>query len=88
MHTGFQKQIQFSEYIKAGGRLREFNFLKMTNSTSPSFNVDVSDERGRRHHFLLTYGSEGWKMDGEGLPGWIQDSTEAILSVVESHKGK
>ena len=48
MNTSFVKNIQFTKLIKVDGRLREFNFRKMTQSSGIQFSVDVSDDKGNR----------------------------------------
>ena len=82
----FQKQIQFSKNIKADGRLREFNFLKLNNRAADSYKVDVSDERGRRYEFLLSYGGENWKISVEGLPGWVIEAEPKLEEEILTQK--
>ncbi len=81
-----QKQIQFSKHIKAGGSLKEFNFLKLNNETAPTYYVDVSDERGRRHQFLLSKDGSSWKVIGEGLPGWVTEAEPLLFETIENVK--
>ena len=45
--------IYFSKIVKMGERLREFNFRKIP-STDNEFHVDVTDDRGNRHMFILS----------------------------------
>lgn len=80
----FQKQIQFSKHIKAGGHLKEFNFLKLNNEASPTYYVDVSDERGRRHQFLLSNDGSQWKILGEGIPVWITQAESLLVDAVNN----
>jgi len=80
----FQKQVQFSRHIKAGGRLKEFNFLKLNNTKTPTYSVDVSDERGKRHIFLLINDGGDWKISGEGLPEWLTGAGEILQHEVET----
>ncbi len=80
----FQKQVQFSRHIKAGGRLKEFNFLKLNNTQIPTYSVDVSDERGKRHIFLLINDGGDWKISGEGLPEWVISSGHVLQQEVEA----
>ncbi len=76
----FQKQIQFTRTLKAGGRVREFNFLKV-GSSAPSFEVDVADERGDRHMFLLSF-EDGWKIKGGDVPAWVSDVSDELYNQV------
>ena len=80
----FQKQVQFSRHIKAGGRLKEFNFLKLNNTQIPTYSVDVSDERGKRHIFLLINDGGDWKISGEGPPEWVISSGHVLQQEVEA----
>ena len=67
----FRKQIQFSRLIKADGRLKEFNFLKLFNVKIPTYCVDVGDEKGIRYIFSLFNDGQIWRISGEGLPDWV-----------------
>ena len=67
----FRKQIQFSRLIKAGGRLKEFNFLKIFSVKIPTYCVDVGDEQGRRYIFSLFNDGKCWKISGDELPEWV-----------------
>jgi hypothetical protein len=82
----FQKQVQFSKHIKAGGRLKEFNFLKLNNEVSPTYYVDVSDERGRRHQFLINNDGNTWKTIGQSLPTWIVEVEKSLFDAVEKQE--
>jgi hypothetical protein len=80
----FQKQVQFSKHIKAGGRIKEFNFLKLNNTQIPSYSVDVSDERGKRYVFLLINDGGEWKISGEGLPEWLVAAGHSLQQEIDS----
>ena len=79
----FQKQVQFSKYIKIEGQLKEFNFLKLNKNDFPTYTVDVSDERGRRFIFLLVQDGKEWKITGDDLPNWILDAKGLLQQEVE-----
>jgi hypothetical protein len=68
-----RKQIQFTRIIKAGGRLKEFNFLKLFNAATPTYCVDVPvpDEGGKRYIFSLFNDGKIWRISGSGLPEWL-----------------
>jgi hypothetical protein len=57
--------------IKAGGRVREFNFRRPTGSTGEIFYVDVTDEKGERYHFSLVREGEHWRLPEAKLPPWM-----------------
>lgn len=80
----FQKQVQFSKHIKAGGRIKEFNFLKLNNTQTPTYSVDVSDERGKRFVFLLINDGSDWKISGEGLPEWLVSAVHSLQQEIDS----
>jgi len=80
----FQKQVQFSKHIKAGGHIKEFNFLKLNNTETPTYSVDVSDERGKRLVFLLINDGGDWRISGEGLPEWLASAGHILQQEVDS----
>ena len=52
MQVHFTKVVHFTRLIKAGGRLREFNFRKHKQQEDDVFSVDTGDDRGNRILFL------------------------------------
>jgi len=82
----FQKQVQFTRYIKTNAGLKEFNFLKINNTISPTFAIDVSDERGRRHEFFVINEGDDWKMQGKDLPHWIVEAELNLLDAIKSEE--
>ena len=72
--------VYFSKVIKAGDKLREFNFRQLTNDQADSYHVDVNDDRGMRIFFSMYRNSDGkWKTSEEKLPSWVYNA-ELILS--------
>ena len=72
----------FTKLVKAGDRLREFNFRKFA-SPANFIHVDVSDERGSRHMFkMLRSEEDGWKIDDKNLPGWIYEAEEKLSEAI------
>jgi len=53
MHINFSKIVHFTRLIKAGGRLREFNFRKVNVDGEEVFNADTVDDRGNRILFRM-----------------------------------
>lgn len=82
MHVHFVKKLQFTKLVKAGGRLREFNFLKH-NKEPEYFSVDTVDDRGNRITFFM-YDTEGnWKIDvKKEIPAWILESEEKLQKMI------
>lgn len=75
--------IFFSKVIKAGERLREFNFRKLSQAKDLNFHVDVPDDKGNRIIFQMSRNDDGnWITSTPSLPGWIlhieQNLNEAI----------
>jgi hypothetical protein len=73
---------QFTKLVKAGDRLREFNFRRLPSDRVLS--VDVSDERGSRHMFKMQKSDEEqWKIDAPNLPGWIYEAENQLGQAIE-----
>ena len=82
----FRKQIQFSRLIKAGGRLKEFNFLKIFGVKIPTYCVDVGDEQGIRYIFSLFNDGKSWRLSGEGLPEWVIQVESMLKGEVDAQE--
>jgi hypothetical protein len=79
MSNLFQKLVQFSRYLKTGGCLREFNFLKLSSKSIPTFHIDVSDEAGKRYEFSLCYDGKSWVICSDVMmPKWVIDATDLL----------
>lgn len=75
----------FTKLVKAGDRLREFNFRKLPSPIGNLFHVDVSDERGGRLIFKMHKEEENqWKIDEENLPGWIYDAQDKLAEAINN----
>ena len=72
----------FSKLIRAGERLHEFNFRQLT-SVERKYHVDVPDGRGNRIVFYMNHEGDGWKIQDEQLPEWIQSVEEELSRVIE-----
>jgi hypothetical protein len=80
MHFVFKKVTHFSKLLKAGGRLREFNFRKLTDKPEEGwFHVDVADERGDRIIFQL---APGHMPTGMVLPPWVLEVLPQLADTV------
>lgn len=84
MHFSFVKAVQFSVLVKAGDRLREFNFRKLkTLLNEDVFDVNVCNERGDRIFFEMKKADNEWEFTPAGLPGWIEQNKNKIIQAVE-----
>ena len=77
----FRKNIQFSKLIKAGGRLKEFNFRK-PRPDSDLYEVDVSDDRGNRLYFNVRFAEDRWNLQESLLPSWITEAETLIQEAI------
>lgn len=75
--------VQFSLLVKAGDRLREFNFRKLKNPDEEQFSVNVCDERGDRILFGLRKVEGSWRISSDSLPRWITQSENRISEAVD-----
>jgi len=74
----------FTKLVKAGDRLREFNFRKFSAPTD-LIHVDVSDERGSRHIFKMQRSEKDqWKIDDKNLPVWIYEVEEKLNQAIQN----
>ena len=78
MQVHFTKVVHFTRLIKAGGRLREFNFRKHKQQEDDVFSVDTGDDRGNRILFHMAKGDNGnWSIvKNQPLPTWITDNED------------
>lgn len=83
MHLEFSRMVQFSLLVKAGDRLREFNFRKLKNPNEEQFTVNVCDERGDRILFGMTKHEGNWKISSGAPPLWVTQSEARIGQAVE-----
>jgi hypothetical protein len=78
--------LQFSDYIKAGGRLREFNFLRKKISDAIAFDVDVADERGNRYMFVMQENDGTWRIKNGRVPEWVPQAESSLHAVIMEHQ--
>jgi hypothetical protein len=73
----------FSKVIKAGDRLREFNFRQLTQGAEMKYHVDVPDDKGNRVIFRMSKNDEGkWKTDASILPPWILNAEDVLNEIL------
>jgi hypothetical protein len=74
--------IYFSKIVKLGDRLREINFRKLPG-TEGQFHVDVTDDRGNRHMFILTKKDGEWISNANNAPSWLLLSENYLGQLIE-----
>jgi hypothetical protein len=77
--------LQFSHYIKAGGLLREFNFLRRAKSDSIIYDVDVADEKGNRFMFFMQQREGAWRITNGKIPEWIPQAENSLQAAILEH---
>ncbi|MEI9947291.1 MAG: hypothetical protein WDN26_24150 [Chitinophagaceae bacterium] len=80
----FSKMVHFTRLIKAGGRLREFNFRKMKRNEEFIFSVDTVDDRGNRILFFMNQTNATWAIIPQPLPSWITENEETLRDEIQS----
>ena len=85
MNINFIRNIQFTKLVKIHGRLREFNFRKLTGLNEGQFTVDVSDDKGNRIMFTMQKnGSEYKFFNSPSLPDWISEQETTLGELIDS----
>jgi hypothetical protein len=79
----YKKLLQFSLVVKAGDRLREFNFNKKHGESEPFVDVNVCNERGDRIFFRMEKKDAEWTILTQQLPPWLTQSEKNISKAVE-----
>ncbi|MGK2861272.1 MAG: hypothetical protein ACSLE0_05025 [Chitinophagaceae bacterium] len=91
MQINFTKVVHFTQLIKAGGRLREFNFRKLRQLEEEIFSVDTVDDRGNRILFYMhkDNNNSNWVITPQPLPAWVIENesklNEEILNELNRH---
>ena len=83
MQIHFTKVVHFTRLIKAGGRLREFNFRKLRQLEEEIFSVDTVDDRGNRIIFYMHKKGTGWTIIQQPLPDWITENEQKLNEQIE-----
>jgi hypothetical protein len=79
------KNIQFTNLIKAGGQLHEFNFRRSTGAEGPMFTVDVADPKGSRHYMIFRLENKRWVLKTKNVPEWIEEAIPKIQLAIDVH---
>lgn len=84
MQISFTKVVHFTRLIKAGGRLREFNFRKLSGLEQETFTVDTVDDRGNRILLRMKKNSNNhWDIVPQMLPVWIPENEGKLHEAIE-----
>jgi hypothetical protein len=85
MEIKFVRAVQFTHLLKAGGRLREFNFRKINNDPNRElFSVNVCDDRGERIFFTMQKEQNDWRFGTTSpLPAWISQQETQLHTAIE-----
>lgn len=84
MQIHFTKVVHFTRLIKAGGRLREFNFRKLRQLEEDIFSVDTVDDRGNRILFYMHKSNNAhWTISQQVLPTWITENEGKLAEQIE-----
>jgi len=76
----------FSKVIKAGEKLREFNFRLATLNDDSNYLIDVPDDKGNRIKFsMYRDASSHWKISSQLMPMWIHDTAPQLAAAIEEN---
>ena len=88
MQINFTRVIHFTRLIKAGGRLREFNFRKLGGLEQETFTVDTVDDRGNRILLRMEKSNNHWTIVQQLLPRWINENEDKLHEAIEDELQK
>lgn len=76
----------FSKLIKAGDRLREFNFRLASINDNSRYTVDVPDDKGNRIVFSVYRNADSeWKIAAQLMPMWIHNAEIDLANAIEEN---
>jgi len=79
----------FSKVIKAGDRLREFNFRQTNINDNSRYTIDVPDDKGNRIMFsIYKNASSEWKISAQLMPMWVHDAESELAMAIEENENK
>jgi hypothetical protein len=77
----------FSKLIKAGDRLREFNFRQTNLNDASRYSVDVPDDKGNRIMFsIYKNANSDWKVSAQLMPMWVHNAEAELALAIEENK--
>lgn len=76
----------FSKLIKAGDKLREFNFRQTNLNDDSRYTVDVPDDKGNRIMFSVYKNADAeWKVAAQLMPMWVHDAAMDLAKAIEEN---
>lgn len=76
----------FSKVIKAGDKLREFNFRQTNINDNSRYTVDVPDDKGNRITFSIYKNADGeWKVAAQLMPMWVHNAEPDLAFAIEEN---
>lgn len=78
----------FSKLIKAGDKVREFNFRQTYLNDDSRYTVDVPDDKGHRIMFSIYRNADAnWKIAAQLMPIWVHNAELDLAEAInENHK--
>lgn len=76
----------FSKLIKAGDRLREFNFRQASINDNSRYTIDVPNDNGTRIIFSVYKNADGeWKIAAQLMPMWVHNAEGDLANAIEEN---
>jgi len=76
----------FSKLIKAGDKLREFNFRQTYLNDDSRYTVDVPDDKGNRIMFSIYRNADAeWKVSAQLMPMWVHNAETDLAKAIEEN---
>lgn len=76
----------FSKVIKAGDKLREFNFRRTSLNDDSRYTVDVPDDTGNRIMFSLYKNADAqWKIAAQLMPMWVHNTEPDLAKAISEN---
>ncbi|MEI6948887.1 hypothetical protein V9K67_16995 [Paraflavisolibacter sp. H34] len=79
--------LAFTIILKAGNRLREFNFTRTNQTAQGSYAVDVVHEDNRIYFHMNKKGPEEWEFIYPNLaPDWLVEAKQKLEAAIEEKR--
>jgi hypothetical protein len=79
--------LAFTIILKAGNRLREFNFTRTNHTAQGSYAVDVVHEDNRIYFQMNKKEQEGWDFVYQNMaPDWLVEARQKLEAAIEEKK--
>jgi hypothetical protein len=76
----------FSKVIKAGDKLREFNFRQTNLNDDSRYTIDVPDDKGNRITFSIYRNADAeWKVAAQLMPIWVHNAEQELAVAIEEN---